>query len=747
MIRDYFRSRRARNKKKRTAKRILRAEMLEPRALLSATVLSGEMQQASAGVDATSFTVASAAPINHAPTVSHAAAAAANPVTGKTAQLSVLGADDGGEVNLKYAWTATSAPNGAQAPTFSANGTNAAKNTTVTFKAAGVYTFKATIIDAGNLTVTSSVTVTVNQTISSITVVPAITNILAGGAQQFSATGYDQFGSLMKTQPGFTWTTTLGSINTHSGLLTAPGVGGTGTVTAAVGLVRGTASIRAIGNLTVARAATATINAGVMTAQLSVLGTDGADESNIKYTWTTAIRPSGAAAPTFSINGTNAAKTTTVTFKAAGSYTFTASFVDTAGHTASSSVTVLVNSIATRIAVNPGTTSVSAGGTTSFSAAGYDQFGNVMAIQPVFTWATSAGTITAAGLYTAPPITATATVSATSGAVTGTATVTDINKAPTVATKAAAASNPVTGTSVQLSVLGTDDAGEGNLKYTWTASTIPNGAWTPYFSLNGTNAAKSTTVSFYKAGTYVFTATIADAGKLSVTSSVTVVVNQTFTSIYVSPSDPAVYPDLTLQLCAYAYDQFGYMMAVQPTFSWQCSGGEITTSGLFYAFAPPGNITVTAISGGIQASTTITVINSANFLGLYDPTLASLTQSLFADGSIDRQDMIDILESVCPAANSSLGQTDFNDLKTILVNASGLNMPDYVGAGRRRGERQLRQCMVPGPELGQSHLSDYGREFHQAYRQMVLWFRSSSDRRQYSTRSNVYLHDGVGFAV
>jgi hypothetical protein len=255
-----------------------------------------------------------------------------------------------------------------------------------------------------------------------------------------------------------------------------------------------------------------------------------------------------------------------------------------------------------------------------------------------------------------------------------------VNHAPTVARAAAAASNPVTGKTVQLSVLGADDAGEGNLKYTWTATSIPNGAWPPFFSINGINAAKNSTVTFYKAGTYVFTATIADAGKLTVSSSVTVVVNQTFTSIFIYPGNQVIYPNLKLQLNAMAFDQFSYPMAVQPAFNWSCSGGGITNSGLFIAAAPPGNITVTASSGTIHGSTIVTIANSTNFLDLYDATLANLTQSLFVDGSIDRQDMIDILQSVCPASNGALGQVDFNDLKTIMLYASGLNMPGYVQA-------------------------------------------------------------------
>ena len=93
------------------------------------------------------------------------AAATPSPVTGTSTALSVLGADDGGEANLTYTWVATGTP---PAPvSFSVNGTNGAKNTTATFTAAGNYSFQVTITDAGGLSTTSSVNVTVAQTLTS----------------------------------------------------------------------------------------------------------------------------------------------------------------------------------------------------------------------------------------------------------------------------------------------------------------------------------------------------------------------------------------------------------------------------------------------------------------------------------------------------------------------------------------------------------------------------------------------------
>ena len=97
-----------------------------------------------------------------APTVASVATATPNPITHGSAALSVLGADNAGEANLLYTWAATGTP---PAPVgFSANGTNAAKNTSATFSKAGAYSFTVTITNAAGLSATSNVNVTVNQT-------------------------------------------------------------------------------------------------------------------------------------------------------------------------------------------------------------------------------------------------------------------------------------------------------------------------------------------------------------------------------------------------------------------------------------------------------------------------------------------------------------------------------------------------------------------------------------------------------
>jgi hypothetical protein len=343
---------------------------------------------------------------NQAPTVATSASATPNPVTGATTTLSVLGADDGGESNLTYTWAALSLPPGGGV-SLSANGTNAAKTTTATFNRAGSYPLQVTITDAGGLSATSSVTVIVNQTLTSITVTPNAPTVGLGGQQQFSATALDQFGNPLSSQPGFTWSATAGQV-TATGLFTAPGSGtGTVTVRARAGAVSGTATVTlgpaGSGIPTVGVPASGPPNpvAGT-TAALQVLGADDGGEANLTYTWAVLAAPPGAA-PAFGANGSNAAKDTTVAFNQAGSYLFRVTITDSGGRSVTSTVGVSVGQTLTTVVVTPATTAVRPRRRVQFTALALDQFGQALASQPAFSWtAAGTGTISGSGLYTAP---------------------------------------------------------------------------------------------------------------------------------------------------------------------------------------------------------------------------------------------------------------------------------------------------------------------------------------------------------
>jgi hypothetical protein len=435
------------------------------------------------------------------PTIASAAAAAPGTVTGLTTSLSVLGSEVAGESNLLYTWTATSLPAGAAQPSFSINGTNAAKNTTATFSAAGTYVLTAVAADdQGAGVATSSVTVTVAPTLTSITIAPPNSSLHENVAQTFTATGYDQFGNPIAPPPAFTWSllSGIGAINSVTGVYTAPGVAGSATIQASSGCIHAAASVVISSAIpTVATAASATPNPATgTTAALSVLGADISGESSLSYTWAATALPAGATAPTYSINATNAAKNTTATFYTAGAYTFTVTVSDGQGNSVTSSVSVWVAQTLKTIAVTPSTSALAESASQAFTAVGYDQFGAALAAQPAFTWSqTGGGSINSStGLYVAPATAVTVTVKATSGSVSQSVTVTVA--APALVYKITAADYNTSSGVLKDEVAGLTAVAAGSPAI--TTSDTPSGA--SAITFNGSNAFVFNSTGPYSSG-------------------------------------------------------------------------------------------------------------------------------------------------------------------------------------------------------------------------------------------------------
>jgi autotransporter-associated beta strand protein len=555
---------------------------------------------------------------NAGPTVATPAAASPSPATGNTTNLSVLGADNSGESSLIYTWSTTGSP--PAAVSFSVNGTNAAKNTTATFTKSGSYSFLVTITDLNGQSTTSAVSVAVNRTATTVTVSPASVSLGSHATQQFSATVYDQFSAVMVIHPSITWAVASGGGSiTNTGGYTAPYASGTATVTATCGTATSSPATVTVTDAvpTVATAAAASPSPVTgMTTSLSVLGadSDGGGEPSLTYTWSTTGTP--PAAVSFSANGTNAAKNTTATFTAAGTYNFLVTITDLGGQSTTSAVAVTVNQTTTSISVSPSAPSLASGATQQFTATAYDQFGAALSSQPTFTWAVASGAGSidnSSGLYTASYASGSATVTAASGSVTSSpATITITDAAPTVATAAAGSPSPATGTTTSLSVLGADSdgGGEPNLTYSWSTTGTPPAAVS--FSVNGTSAAKNSTATFTAAGTYNFLVTITDLGGQSTTSPVTVTVNQTLTSISVSPSTANITAGSTQQFTVTGQDQFGQPYA-NPSVTWSLTGPGSLSGGLYTPAYAPGTATVQATSGAVSNTASVAVTGQAQW--------------------------------------------------------------------------------------------------------------------------------------
>jgi hypothetical protein len=309
--------------------------------------------------------------------------------------------------NYQYTWSVISVPAGAANPTFgnpSGQTTSNPISTLTTFYAAGGYKLQLSITDTWGMTANQTVSVTVAQTLTSVTVTPASASILVGATQQFSARAFDQFNQAFATPPSFNWIVASGpgTINSN-GLYTGTAVG-----TATVKAVATVNGVTQSGSAQVTVTAPAPIindihaNPNPVTGTTTTLSVSATDPSGgtLSYAWSVLTKPAGAASPTISAP---TSAVTGATFYAAGTYQF--QVVVTSNKTGASTpgtVTVTVQQTLTRVTVKPSLASVPRGGTLQLTAAAYDQFLNPMTA--TFNWSlvSGPGSIDANGLYTAP---------------------------------------------------------------------------------------------------------------------------------------------------------------------------------------------------------------------------------------------------------------------------------------------------------------------------------------------------------
>jgi uncharacterized protein (TIGR03382 family) len=125
---------------------------------------------------------------------------------------------------------------------------------------------------------------------------------------------------------------------------------------------------------------------------------------------------------------------------------------------------------------------------------------------------------------------------------------------------------------------------------------------------NGTNAAKTATITFAAAGNYTLTAQIKDAQNQTATSSVAVIVAATPTTVDIQPRTAVVVVNTSKEFAAAVADQFG-KPAATATPGWTTSGGgTIDVTGRFTAGAETGGpFTLTATAEGASGTAQIVV--------------------------------------------------------------------------------------------------------------------------------------------
>ena len=307
-------------------------------------------------------------------------------------------------------------------PTWSVEAGGGAINSSGLFTAGGTPgTFTNTVMaTVGALSGTATVNVT-SGALATITVTPSPVTLAIAGTQQFTAVGKDAGGNVVAINP--TWATVAGggSVNLTTGLFTAGNTTGTytNTVRASVGGLAGFATVI----LTSGPLASITVTPNPVsvqtngTQQFVAVGKDGSgNEFLITPTWSI-------------VAGGGAINASTGRFTAGGTAgTFTNTVKATSGAVsglATVTVTAVAPSLAT-ITVTPNPETMLPGATQQFAAVGRDGSGNLFPLSPTWSVENGGGSINAnTGLFTAGALTGTFnnTVTATSGSISGTATV------------------------------------------------------------------------------------------------------------------------------------------------------------------------------------------------------------------------------------------------------------------------------------------------------------------------------------
>lgn len=261
--------------------------------------------------------------------------------------------------------------------------------------------------------------------------------------------------------------------------------------------------------------------------------------------------------------------------------------------------------VLTTITVSPSSATLTPGQTRQYTALGYDQNGQSMAFTPTWSVVAGGGTINSNGLFTAGNSGGTFnnTVKASSGAVSGFASVTVNVPAPPVLT-----SLVVTPGGASLQPGGTQQfTAQGYDQYSNPIASAPvwsvvGGAGT--ISPTGLFTAGATPGAY--AGAVVATVgAITDSADISIQAPPVPVL----TTLVVSPHSASLVDGEQQQFTAQGFDQNGQPMASSPIWSVVNGGGTISPTGLFTAGTTSGTFpgTVKAAVGAIVGTADVSV--------------------------------------------------------------------------------------------------------------------------------------------
>jgi hypothetical protein len=442
----------------------------------------------------------------------------------------------------------------------------------------GVHAIAATSVADPTKSATSNVTV--EQAVA-VNITPGLVTMDHGATQAFSAM---VAGSTSDTT--VTWSASAGSI-TSAGVFTAP-IAGSGPVIV---------TARSNGDSTKSASATVSLNPiTIVVSPASAVVVQGANKQ-----FTATIGGSVVTGATWSVDGIPGGNATVGTVSVSGLYS--APSGSTGGHTLAASslsdpartatATVTVNA-PLAVSVTPSVVSLDHGAAQTFMATVTGTTGD----QSV-TWNASAGTITSAGVFTAP--------AAGSGPVSVSATA---NQDGTTVGNAVVNLNPIT---VVVSPSSPVVLNGGSQAFSASVAGAVNGAVT--WSVDGVAGGNATVGTINGSGTYTAPGSGVGAHTVSATSvsdssrsgSTTVTVNQPVV-ITVSPASPVMNHGGTQ---AFSATVTGTIASTSVT--WEASAGTIDASGVFTAptSASTGSAIITArsVADPTKTGTTTVTLN------------------------------------------------------------------------------------------------------------------------------------------
>ncbi len=441
----------------------------------------------------------------------------------------------------------------------------------------------------------------------SVSISPTSVTLAPNATKQFSAT---VTGSA--SNPWVKWavdgvvggSTASGTIST-SGLYTAPSTTGTHTVTA-------------ISNADPTKSASATVTVA-QASQISVTISPTAVTLNPGSTQQFSATVSGSASNPWvkwAVDGVVGGSTTSGTISTSGLYTapstagtHTVTAISNADPTQSASATVTVaTSSGVSITISPTTTSVGVSLTRQFTASvsGTTNLGVTWTVDGVAGGNSTTGTITTAGLYTAPATTGQHTVTVTSVAdpsksasasVTVTIAVTII---PTSATVTVSTTRQFSDTV----------SGTTNTSVTWSVDGIAGG---------NTTVGTVSTAGLYTApgstGSHVITVTSVADPSQSASAQITVATSTAALYVVTTPQSSCIATFGTQQYQATVYNSSnqGVTWSVDNVTAGNSTVGTITSAGLYTAPSAAGShsIKATSVANTSKASTAQISVNSS----------------------------------------------------------------------------------------------------------------------------------------